>query len=107
MYLHRFSSENAQLLDGRRWVNILREFEKFDPSVIVPGHGERGPINIARDLASHIETVGREVRMLRLQGKSAEDIIREYKPEIVAAFPGWERPGLIDWEINYFASQVR
>ena len=94
-------------VDGRRWVSILREFEKLDPSVIVPGHGERGPINIARDLASHIETVGREVRMLRLQGKSAEDIIREYKPEIVAAFPGWEHPGLIDWEINYFASQVR
>jgi len=38
-------------------------------------------------------------------GKSADDILRVAKPEIVSAYPGWEHPDLIDWEINYYAAQ--
>ncbi len=93
-------------VDGIRWANILNDFQRFDPAIIVPGHGDLGNINIALNLASQIETVGRQVRAFRTVGKSADEIIREYKPQIIAAYPNWEHPSLIDWEINYFASQV-
>jgi glyoxylase-like metal-dependent hydrolase (beta-lactamase superfamily II) len=92
-------------VDSIRWVDVLNGFQRFDPQLIVPGHGDPGGIDIALNLAGHIETVGRHVRALRASGKSAQDILSEYKPEIVSAYPSWEHPALIDWEINYFASQ--
>lgn len=92
-------------LDGPRWVQVLNNFQQFNPALIVPGHGDPGTIDIALNLASHIDSVGRRVRALRQAGKSADEILREAKPEIVSAYPRWEHPGLIDWEINYYAAQ--
>jgi len=99
-----FPPEDTEV-DSIRWTNILNGFQRFDPTMIIPGHGDPGKIDIALNLASHIETVGRKVRALRVTGKSADQIIRDYKPDIVAAAPDWEHPSLIDWEINYFAAQ--
>ena len=92
-------------LDGVRWATVLDQFQRFDPTMIVPGHGDPGTIDIALNLSSHIQAVGRTVQALRAAGRSPEAIVREAKPDIVAANPGWEHPDLIDWEINYFAAQ--
>lgn len=92
-------------VDGLNWVNVLNGFQRFSPSMIIPGHGDPGPIDIALNLASHIETVGRQVRALRATGRSADEIIHDCKPAMIAAAPGWEHPFLIDLEIRYFASQ--
>ena len=94
-----------ETVDWIRWVNILNDFQRLNPSIIVPGHGDLGNIGIALNLASHIEHVGRQVRALRATGKSADEIVREYKPQIIASFPGWEHPNLLDLEIRYFAAQ--
>ena len=92
-------------IDAARWVEILHGFRGFDPAIIVPGHGDMGSIGIALDLATHIETVGREVRRRRDSGQTAEQIIAEYKPTVVSDHPEWEHPDLINWEIGYFAAQ--
>ena len=92
-------------IDGARWVEVLNGFRAFDPTRVVPGHGDIGDIQIAVNLASHIETVGREVRRRRQDGKTVDQIIAEYKPDIIAAYPGWEHSDLINWEIQYFAAQ--
>lgn len=92
-------------IDDTRWLQNLNTFESLNPTVIVPGHGDPGDIRIARNVASHIRAVGGEVRRRRQAGRTAEQIIAEYKPEVVAAYPGWEHPQLIDWEIGYFASR--
>jgi hypothetical protein len=34
-----------------------------------------------------------------------DEILRVAKSEIVSAYPGWEHPDLIDWEINDYAAQ--
>lgn len=92
-------------VDAVRWVSILKGFKSFDPTIVVPGHGDLGSVSMAFDLASHIETVGREVGELRKAGKNAEEIIRVYKPQLVERYPKWDHPGLIDWELNYFSAQ--
>lgn len=92
-------------VDGVHWARILTDFQRFDPTLIIPGHGDPGPIDIALNLASHIETVGRDVRALRAAGKSGDEIMRDYKPQVVASAPTWENPNLLDWEIGYFAAQ--
>lgn len=92
-------------VDAARWMDALTGFQRLNPALIIPGHGDPGPIDIALNLASHIGAVGRQVRASRAAGKTADAIIRETKPAIVAAHPGWEHPDLLDWEINYFAAQ--
>ena len=99
-----FPPEDVEV-DGARWVDVLNGFEQFNPAVIVPGHGDLGDSRIARDLATHIEGVGQEVRMLRQAGQAPGQIIAELKPKVIAAYPGWEHPNLIDWEIGYFAAR--
>ena len=89
-------------VDAGRWVDILNAFDSFNPSLIVPGHGDMGGLRIAGDVASYIVDVGREVRRLRRAGWTADQVTAEYKPKIIAAYPGWENPGLIDWQLNYF-----
>ena len=71
----------------------------------MPGHGDPGTIDIALNLASQIDSVGRRARGFAATGKSADEILREAKAEIVSAYPRWEHPDLIDWEINYYAAQ--
>ena len=92
-------------VDGAHWQEVLRGFQRFAPTLIVPGHGDPGPIDIALDLASQIEMTGQQVRALRLEGLSTDAIVRDLKPKIIAANPTWEHVGLIDWELAYFAAQ--
>jgi len=92
-------------IDSARWVEILNGLQRFNPAQVVPGHGDLGGIQIALNLAAHIETVGREVRRLRQGGRTFDQTIAEYKPRVISDYPGWEHPDLIDWEIRYFAAQ--
>ena len=91
-------------VDGTRWASLLRGFQALNPAIIVPGHGDLGDIRIALDLASHIEAVHRQVRAMLTSGTPVERILAECKPQIVAAYPDWEHPHLLDREINYNAS---
>ena len=70
------------------------------------GRGVKPELGLLVDQGEErIDAVGRQVRASRAAGKTADAIIRETKPAIVAANPGWEHPDLLDWEINYFAAQ--
>ena len=92
-------------VDGVHWQEVLRDFQRFNPTLIIPGHGDPGPIDIALNLAAQIEMTGRQVQALRLKGLSTNDIVRDLKPKIIAANPIWEHMGLIDCELAYFAAQ--
>ncbi len=92
-------------IDAVRWVNILNDFQRFGASTIVPGHGDPGDISIALNLASYIETVGRHVSELRKAGRSGEEILAEYKPQIISGFPDWDNRQMIDGEIKFFAAR--
>jgi len=94
-----------QGINSSRWLEILNGLRDFNPAVVVPGHGDMGGVQIALNLASHIETVGREVRRLRQEGRTADQIIAEYEPTVILGNPEWEHPDLISWEIAYFAAQ--
>ncbi len=93
-------------VDGIRWANVLNDFQRLDPTIIVPGHGDLGDIRIAQDLASHIEAVGRHVGALRAAGNSVNEVVADYKPKVLQAYPSWDHPNLLDFELRYFASQA-
>lgn len=91
-------------VDGANWVAVLNGFRRYDPTLIVPGHGDAGGISIATALASQIDVVRRKVQALSASGKSTAEIIRDDKPDLVAVTPTWQHPGLLDWQIAYFVA---
>ena len=91
-------------INSANWMATLNGFRRFNPMLIVPGHGDPGDINIAEALASQIDVIGRRVRALAASGKGAAEIIRDDKPSLAAVTPDWQHPDLIDWEINYFVA---
>ncbi len=91
-------------VDGIRWANVLHDFRRFHPRLIVPGHGDPGDINIALSLASHIKDTARQVRTLRKAGASPREVLAQCKPRITAAHADWEHSSLIDLEIEYFSA---
>ena len=93
-------------VNGAHWAQVLRNFQRLAPALIIPGHGDPGPIDIALNLAAQIEMTGRQVQALRLKGLSTDEIVRDLKPKIIAANPRWEHVGLIDWQLAYFAAQL-
>lgn len=48
--------------------------------------------------------MGREVQARRAAGMSADAILADDKPRLVAEYPDWEHRSLIDLEIRYSAS---
>ncbi len=93
-----------QEIDGANWVEALHAFRSFDPAIVVPGHGDLGGITIADNAASHIEAVARMVRALRARGLTPDQIVAQAKSAVIAAYPDWEHPNLIDLEIRDNAS---
>ncbi len=92
-------------VNSSRWIATLQDMRRFHPRLIVPGHGDPGDISIALNLASHIQDVSQQVSILRSRGATAKQIVAECKPKVIAAYPKWEHPDLLDWELNYFAAQ--
>ncbi len=93
-----------QEINGARWAEALDDFRRFDPVVVVPGHGDIGGIAIADGAASHIKAVAKLVRELRAKGLTPDQIVAEATPGIIAAYPGWEHSNLIDLELRYNAA---
>lgn len=91
--------------DAARWLRILREFERLDPALLVPGHGAMGTAAIARVMTGHIETVGRRVGELRRAGRTADQIVAEVKPELIRAHPQWGNSDYIDLMLRYFEAR--
>ena len=93
-------------IDSARWVATLEGMQTLNPKLIVPGHGDPGDVRIALNLASHIRDVDRQVTGLRGRGLTDKELIAASKAKIVSAYPDWEHPGLIDWEVNYFGAKT-
>ncbi len=91
-------------IDGARWVRILQGFQSLHLALIVPGHGDPGPISIALSLAAHIEETARQVQALRRAGVNPANILAQCKPRLVASRPTWEHAALLDLEIGYYSS---
>ena len=93
-------------IDAARWIATLEGMQALNPKLIVPGHGDPADIRIALNLAAHIRDVNRQVGGLRARGLTAREAISACKTKIISDYPGWEHPGLIDWEVNYFQANA-
>lgn len=94
-------------VDADRWRAALRGFERFAPRLLIPGHGDPGPVAIALDLAKQMDNIERHVADAIQSGIPSHELHTRLKPLILAENANWEHPELIDWQLNYFVDRYR
>ena len=51
-------------VDGHRWIAVLRELERLDPAVVVPGHGDVGGVEVIVAAREYLELLRDETERL-------------------------------------------
>jgi glyoxylase-like metal-dependent hydrolase (beta-lactamase superfamily II) len=74
------------------WVGALRQVEKWDVEVYVPGHGEPGGKKELAEFRQFLEWFGKEVGTHFQEGKSVDEVKREVTPQ---ATYRWHAPELV------------
>lgn len=100
-----FPPEDADL-DAANWARVLTTLEAEKPSIVVPGHGSVGGVEILSAVRTYILDLGPRVAAERKAGKSADEIVTVLGPKVRAEHPDWEAPEWIDFAIRYFASKA-
>ena len=59
-------------VDGDRWIAVLEELERLEPTIVVPGHGEIGDAGVIADARTYLELLRAESRRLADEGASAD-----------------------------------
>jgi glyoxylase-like metal-dependent hydrolase (beta-lactamase superfamily II) len=97
-----FPPDDADL-DADNWARILAQLEVAKPSIVVPGHGSVGGVEILAAVREYIDDLGRRVAARLKAGDVVEAILPTLGPEIRAEHPDWDAPEWIDFAIRYFA----
>ena len=98
-----FPPDDASI-DAARWASILSELATWKPTIVVPGHGDLGGVEIVTAVRDYLVDLGERVAVERKSGKGAENIVAELAPKIRAEHPDWSAPEWIDFAIRYHAA---
>ena len=91
---------------GARWIEVLRQLEALEPTLVVPGHGEVGGPEVMRSVRAYLEDVQGRVRDAVQAGRDVEAAKAELEPVIRAAYPTWDAPEWIGFAIESFHAEL-
>ena len=92
-------------IDAARWSEALAEMEGWEPSLVVPGHGDTGGPEILRAVRGYLDEVAARVPALAAEGHGADAIAERLTAEMTAAHPDWEAPEWIGFAARYHADR--
>ena len=92
-YFPRIDSRNVQ-----DWIDTLRQVEKWDVDVYVPGHGEPGGKKELAEFRQFLEWFRKEVERRFQEGKSLSEVKREVGP-LLENYK-WHAPELFSEEVE-------
>ena len=93
---HRCRALGADPVGAHRW----------NPAIVVPGHGDIGGAEILAAVRDYMVDLGRRVAAERKAGKDADEIVGELAPKIRAEHPDWSAPEWIDFAIRYYSTRA-
>jgi glyoxylase-like metal-dependent hydrolase (beta-lactamase superfamily II) len=99
-----FPPDDADL-DAGNWARILAQLEANKPSIVVPGHGSVGGVEVLTTVREYIEDLDRRVAARRKAGDDVDAILATLGPAIRAEHPDWDAPEWIDFAIRYFSAK--
>ena len=95
-------------VDGHRWIEVLRELERLDPAVVVPGHGDVGGVEVIATAREYIEQLRDETERLAAAGRSEDEVAAELDRSFRELHPDWAQPEWIDFGARcFYAAYVR
>jgi glyoxylase-like metal-dependent hydrolase (beta-lactamase superfamily II) len=91
-------------IDGARWAQVLSELVGWNPAIVVPGHGDKGGVEILKAVRDYMVDLGKRVAAERAAGKDADAIVASLGPKVRAEYPDWSAPEWIDFAIRYYCT---
>ena len=88
--------------DGHRWIEVLRELERLDPAIVVPGHGDVGGVEVIAAAREYIEQLRDETERLAAAGRSEDEVAAELDRSFRELHPDWAQPEWIDFGVRCF-----
>jgi glyoxylase-like metal-dependent hydrolase (beta-lactamase superfamily II) len=89
-------------VDGDRWIAVLRELERLEPALVVPGHGELGDVGVITTAREYLEQLRAETRALADSGASEDETAEELDRSFRALHPDWDQPEWIAFGARCF-----
>jgi glyoxylase-like metal-dependent hydrolase (beta-lactamase superfamily II) len=91
-------------VDGHRWIEVLRELERLEPAVVVPGHGDVGGGELITAAREYLELLRDETVRLAEAGRSEDEVAAELDRSLRELHPDWAQPEWIDFGARCFYS---
>ena len=89
-------------VDGDRWIAVLEQLERFEPAVVVPGHGEVGDAGVIVTAREYLEQLRDETRRLAGEGASEDEVAAELDHSMRELHPDWVQPEWIAFGARCF-----
>ncbi|HEY1317020.1 MAG TPA: MBL fold metallo-hydrolase [Gaiella sp.] len=89
-------------VDGHRWIEVLRELERLEPAIVVPGHGDIGGVEVIATAREYIEQLRDETERLAGAGRSEDEVAAELDRSFRELHPDWAQPEWIDFGARCF-----
>jgi glyoxylase-like metal-dependent hydrolase (beta-lactamase superfamily II) len=102
-----FQNNYFPRIDSRKvleWIDALRQVEKWDVDVYVPGHGEPGGKKELAEFRQFLEWFGKEVETRFQEGKSISEVKREIGP-LLEKYK-WHAPELVSEDLEAVYKQM-
>jgi glyoxylase-like metal-dependent hydrolase (beta-lactamase superfamily II) len=90
---------------GERWLEKLISIESLRLTIVVPGHGAIGHVDIVQAVREYMEFVRGEVGALP-RGLDEDDTERRLVPKVKARYPGWDNEMWIRFAIRVFFAEA-
>ncbi|MEO8466918.1 MAG: MBL fold metallo-hydrolase [Gammaproteobacteria bacterium] len=82
-----FVAASGQASSITKWLVDLDEFDKLNPTKVIPAHGRMGGIELIRHQREYLAAVQSGVTAAKREGKSLEDTTKQLAESIAAKFP--------------------
>jgi glyoxylase-like metal-dependent hydrolase (beta-lactamase superfamily II) len=102
-----FQNSYFPRIDSRKvheWIDALRQVEKWDVEVYVPGHGEPGGKKELAEFRQFLEWLGKEVETRFQEGKSLSEVKHEIGP-LLEKYK-WHAPELVSEDLEAVYKQM-
>jgi glyoxylase-like metal-dependent hydrolase (beta-lactamase superfamily II) len=94
-------------VDGDRWIAVLEQLERFEPAIVVPGHGEVGDAGVIVAAREYLEQLRGETRRLAGEGASEDEVAAELDRSMRELHPDWAQPEWIAFGARWFYDAAR
>jgi glyoxylase-like metal-dependent hydrolase (beta-lactamase superfamily II) len=77
-------------VDGRHWITVVEQLMRFDPRIVIPGHGEVGDADLLATTLEYLTLLSSETKRLAAEGSSTEAIIATLDRQLRTRYPDWD-----------------